>query len=700
MSRLNDLLRRLENTDPAMAKDLRREVDALANRRAFGLNFERHVPEAVELPGRPVRRGDKVRILPPRGSKPSEGDDRLWRVLGVTKDAEGARTASLELLDDTTETVDAAVDDLVVVAELRDPIYPGLISTGKVERGGDKPFHTVINSENYHALQTLLFTHRNAIDLIYIDPPYNTGNEWVYNDRHVSETDLYRHSKWLAFLERRLKLAAELLSPRGVLCVSIGSQEVHRLKLLLDQLFPDRVVQMISVQTTAGGKATAGINTLNDYLLCVTPEDFLPQPTSFTGGVTRTPWEGLVLATFDREQRPNQAYPVFIDVESGALHSVGASLAEKLKRGEYAGDASDYRYEVSAPAGTVAVWPITTKGEERVWRLIPDRLMSDWAKGYIKVSPNRRASDRNAFSLQYLPAGVIQKVESGEIPVLGRMGSVPTLQLGENKTTGAALPSIWAVKSHRTSVGTDHLKSVLGDRRFPYPKPVDFVADVISGFAEVGREAIILDFFGGSGSTTEAVLALNSRDGGRRCSILITNNEVSAKDRSELQRRGLRGGDHTWESIGVFENVTRPRIETIATGVRTSGSSYSDGYGENVEFFTLTYEAPLRVSANREFEKIAPLLWLRAGSQGRRIEDVASGWDVADRYGVLADLNQSEAFIEAMAAKDSIRIAFIVTDEDRLFESVVRELPEHVEPVRLYEAYLHNFEIETSRSAL
>ena len=127
----------------------------------------------------------------------------------------------------------------------------------------------------------------------------------------------------------------------------------------------------------------------------------------------------------------------------------------------------------------------------------------------------------------------------------------------------------------------------------------------------------------------------------------------------------------------------------------------ADGFEENVEFFTLTYEAPLRVSSNREFAKIAPLLWLRAGSQGRRIEDLSAGWDVADTYGVLADLNHSEAFVEVIANNDGVRIAFIVTDEDRLFESVVRELPDHVEPVRLYEAYLHNFgQIETGRSAL
>lgn len=113
----------------------------------------------------------------------------------------------------------------------------------------------------------------------------------------------------------------------------------------------------------------------------------------------------------------------------------------------------------------------------------------------------------------------------------------------------------------------------------------------------------------------------------------------------------------------------------------------------------MTYEAPLRVSTNREFAKIAPFLWLRAGSRGRRIDDVSTGWDLADAYGVIADLDQSEEFLKAMDEADAATHAFIVTDEDRLFEAMVRQLPAHVEPVRLYEAYLRNFEIEAGRAA-
>ena len=262
MSRLTELLGRLRNENPALAADLDREVTALSDRRSFGLNFERHVPEAVELPGRKVRRSDKVRILLPRGDVEAEADERLWRVISTDRKA---NTASLELMQQfVTDDVEihglsceVALDDLVVVAEFRDPIYPGLVSTGKVERGGDKPFHTVINAENYHALETLLFTHRGKVDCIYIDPPYNTGaKDWKYNNDYVEGDDLYRHSKWLAFMERRLLFAKELLNPDdSVLIVTIDEKEYLRLGLLLEQVFPGDRIQMVSTATNPSGVA-------------------------------------------------------------------------------------------------------------------------------------------------------------------------------------------------------------------------------------------------------------------------------------------------------------------------------------------------------------------------------------------------------------------------------------------------------------
>lgn len=230
MSRLTDLISRVKARDADLGRELEREFKTLSSRRSFGLNFERHQPESVELAGRPVRKGDKVRVLSPRGDT-KKGDQRLWKVVGFER-VEGTRLARLELIGVVEpEIASAAVEDLIVIAEVRDHIYPGLVSTGKVVRGGDKPFHTVVNGENFHALEALTFTHRGKIDAIYIDPPYNTGaRDWKYNNDYVESEDLYRHSKWLAFMERRLLIAKELInSKNGILIITIDEKEYLRL---------------------------------------------------------------------------------------------------------------------------------------------------------------------------------------------------------------------------------------------------------------------------------------------------------------------------------------------------------------------------------------------------------------------------------------------------------------------------------------
>jgi adenine-specific DNA-methyltransferase len=276
VSRLTDLIAEAKANDPQLGADLEREFRALSSRLSFGLNFERHKPEAVELPERPVRRGDKVRVLPPRGST-TKGDQRLWRVRRIVKDGKEKR-AELERLDASEEQITAPLDDLVVVAEFRDTIYPGVVSTGKVSRGGDKPWHTVINGENYHALKALTWTHRGKVDAVYIDPPYNTGaKDWKYNNDYVEGNDLYRHSKWLAMMERRLLVAKQLLNPaNSVLIVTIDEKEYLRLGLLLEQIFPEAKIQMVSSVISPGGASrNAELTRVNEFLFFVALPDLL-----------------------------------------------------------------------------------------------------------------------------------------------------------------------------------------------------------------------------------------------------------------------------------------------------------------------------------------------------------------------------------------------------------------------------------------
>lgn len=714
MSRLTDLIRQAKEKDPTLGRDLEAEFAALSSRRQFGLNFERHQPEAVELPGRAPRRGDKVRILPPRGSTDA-GDQPLWKIAGM-ESVDGTEIAHLQIISsdgDVRESTSRPVEDLIVVAEFRDPIYPGLVSTGRVINDDEKPFHTVINAENYHALQTLQFTHRGKVDAIYIDPPYNTGaKDWKYNNDYVDGEDLYRHSKWLAFMERRLKLAKELLNPDdSVLIVTIDEHEVHRLRLLLEQTFPEAYVQMVTIVTNPKGVAQGRFARVEEYALyCffgvagvhATDDDLLSDSSTLRN--TRF-WKGLLRAGTNARPQDGlgMAYPVYIDPERSRLIGAGRTLRERISAGEVNGDPNDWLPDEvldqgEAPPGSVAVWPLRKDGSLGVWQAIPETLLALAEQGMTKC-----VLRTDGWAISYVPNGVRAKIDRGEIAMSGNDASGSVLLKMQRDLTRAK--TVWKRARHDAGWhGSVVLRALLDARVFDFPKSLYAVRDALEPVLAHKRKAIVLDFFTGSGTTAHAVALLNKRDGGRRTSVSITNNEVGPKVSASLVKAGKRPGDPEWERYGIFNAVTVPRITAAFTGKRHNGQPVeleyddqtfaSEGLAENVEFFNLSYQSPWRVARGRAFDAVASLLWMRAGSQGRRIEQIPpSGWDMADVYGVIADLDHTGPFLEALSCAERVRVVFIVTDDDRAFQSVCAALPEHVEPVRLYESYLRNFEI-------
>jgi len=706
VSRLTELIEKAKAKDPQLAADLEREFKALSSRLSFGLNFERHRPEAVELPQRPVRRGDKVRVLPPRGSI-QRADQRLWRVKRIDGDGE-ARMALVELIDaEAPETVDVATADLVVVAEFRDYIYPGLVSTGRVERGGDKPFHTVINGENFHVLEAVTYTHRGKIDAIYIDPPYNTGaRDWKYNNDYVEAEDLYRHSKWLAFMERRLKVAKELLNPdNSVLIVTIDEKEYLRLGLLLEQTFPEATIQMCTSVINPSGTSREYLSRVDEFVFFIFIGAARPARvkdnllTEASEGAFSLSWESLLRRgnTWYRSLRPNLCYPVLIDPKTRKIVDVGEPF-----------EGHDEAERPRNIRGLIAAWPVRTDGRLGIWRVEGASLKALVQQGYAyAVKPDEK---RGTWSIKYLMSGTTKAISAGKIQV-ERMGeNGPVVALG-GVGNGAVIKTVWNRAAHNAGMhGSALLRKFIPNRKFPFPKSVYAVEDALRAILGEKEDAIILDFFSGSGTTAHAVMRLNRQDGGRRQCISVTNNEVAAEEHAALRNEGLRPGDPEWEKLGICDYITKPRIAAAITGKTPEGEDIkgeykftdefpmADGFEENAEFFTLTYEAPVAVSHNLAFQRIAPLLWMRAGSEGRRINELpAAGWDVADTYGLLVDLDRAAAFCDAAAAQPTLRIAYVVTDDDRRFQAVARALPDSVEPVRLYESYLSNFRFSMGR---
>lgn len=683
MSRLTELLSQTQKMDAQLGADLEAEIRALIKRRSFGLVFEQHEPEAVELSGRPVRRGDKVRILPPRGSSGTD-DNRIWRVDQIRK-VDGVRFASLSRLgSDDPENQVVRCETLVVVAEFRDRIYPGLIETDRVEHTDGKAFHTVINSENFHALEMLTYTHQESVDLIYIDPPYNTGGKfaWLYNDNYVDKEDDYQHSKWLAFMDRRLRVARELLKPSGAIMVSIGDDEQHRLRMLMEQIFgvTNHVAQLaVEMSTTSGPKTTnaqQGTIVKNvEYVL------IYRKSPAFDTDVKHTP-------LYDGIEKWDANYPLWLN-EDGTTESLYQRLDDEPliradierfdlvrdsgnRKGTFVGApgmdllltasdaAREFIFENLARIGRTDTPPVSSKGVD-----VP---VGRWVEHQADGRNYRltRSSKGKVWQIYTLDRNY--RWSDDYLPRFGRTVIRGDLWRGFHSDMGHV--------SNEGGVGFANGK-----------KPIRLIKQLVR-WANNSPDAVVLDFFAGSGTTAHAVAAMNAEDGGNRRAIIVTNNELSKADRKAAIAAGHRTGEPEWEERGVFEAKTKPRLlnafaETLA----------------NAKFFDLTYEAPLMVRHNRAFERIAPMLWLRAGSRGRIITDLGeNGWDVAQAYGVLANLDRASEFTAAVADARSVGRAFIVTDDDSAFQMVCRELPDEVVPVRLYESYLQNFEINMGRT--
>lgn len=722
MSRLNDLIEQAKLSNPNLGQKLEEEFSRLENRRNFGLVFERHEPEATELYGRPVRRGDKVHILPERGSL-KKTDPRLWRVgqilRGATPMAElvevlpGDEPWNAERIGREPNTMTAAIEDVVVVAEHTDTIYPGLVETGRVDNAEeDVPAHTVINAENYHALQALTYTHRHAVDCIYIDPPYNTGaKDWKYNNDYVESDDDYRHSKWLSFMEKRLLLAKDLLNPDdSVLIITIDEKEYLRLGMLLEQVFPAAKIQMISSVISPQGAARGGFARTDEYVYFVSFGSARPQSVHLSEdwlGATRSSvksklhWSGLrrTGTNAQRTDRPNLFYPIFVNKDASRIIEIGDSIG-----------VDEDRQSVRAPSGMIAIWPIRSDGTEGNWQISQKALESALSEGFVRLGKPRGADT----TVSYLKAGEQKKVRQGLFPVVGHRPD-GSIEVDETEYQPKFIPgTAWQIPSHDSSRnGSNLLRSVLPGRRFPFPKSLYAVEDAIRFFVKDKPNATIIDFFSGSGTTAHAVMRLNRQDGGQRKSISVTNNEVSADEQKKLRRAGLRPGDPEWEALGICDYVTKPRVTAAITGRTPEGEPIqgtykftdefpmSDGFEANARFFTLTYEHPVSVEYGRAFSRIAPMLWMRAGQRGRIIDRLPDcGWDVTDHYGVLGDVDQAGEFVDAVNARENITHVFIVTDNISAYQRIARGLPEDIDAIRLYESYLTNFTINHGQVTL
>ncbi|MCT1377770.1 site-specific DNA-methyltransferase [Microbacterium sp. p3-SID337] len=701
-------------------EDLRRALQAavrkLTGGRQFGLVFNEHNPESVLLyKQQSVRRGSKVMVMRDGTADRTDTDETgVWVVTALS-----AGTASLAHRSDRTMVREAPRDRCVVVREFGDPVYPGLASTDRVVRNPDRPFHTLINSENFHALQALLYPYSGKIDAIYIDPPYNSGaRDWKYNNDYVDDGD--RHSKWLAMMDKRLRAAKQLLNPtNSVLILAIDENEVHRIALLLEQIFVGSKLQMVTVLINPAGASIADqFSRVDEHLLFVhigsaqparTETDTTPGLSSFVsvGGTAKTfAWEPFQRSGGNSRRQDTKAkfFPVWIHAETGQVVGCG----EHLPLG------SDRSEAPAPPEGCIAQWPIKRDGSEACWQLSAATFRKYLNEGRIRVGARNKTSGR--WGISFLTGGHMAAIERGELVIDGRdSAGALIVKNAEGRLRTQVGKTMWTNGAYSaTEHGSTLLKKFLPRRSFPYPKSLYAVEDALRYYLIDKPDALVLDFFAGSGTTAHAVMRLNHQDGGRRQSISVTNNDVSESEAETLRARGIYPGADEWEALGICEYITKPRLRAAVTGITHEDHPVvgdyrfvdpfpmADGFNENIEFFELTYEDPNLVSLGRKFTAIAPLLWMVAGARGERVDAIdPAGWAIPDdsNYGVLFEPAHWSNFVERVNQRATsgspLTHAFVVTDSGSEYRQIVSKLPPGVQAQQLYRDYLRNFEINT-----
>lgn len=726
MANIKETISEVRKLNPELA----RQIEKFVKDHSYGLVFERNLPEAVRLYTKKPAVGDTVNIRPKRGCEEADENKVSWYVKKIQKDV-----ATIER-DNETKTI--PVEDLVTLVSYKDTIYPGLKEIDRIERGNpDDPYHMVINAENYHAIEVMVYALAGKVDCIYLDPPYNTGaKDWKYNNNYVNLDDKYRHSKWLAFMERRLKLAAKLLNPDdSVLIVTIDEKEYLRLGMLLEQVFPEAKIQMVCTLINRHGTSRNNeFSRTNEYIYFVMFGKY--EINSIDSAAYLSEGSGLHWHTLRRstasnirdEQHPNQFYPIYVNKATNKIEKVGDCLPMSVSI-----------LDVSQLDGCETVFPLRRDGTEMMWSVTREKFVNYLKLGYARVT-KYTPNEPQKYVVQYLQEGVIKDIENGNIDILGKdeYGGVS----GVYKTGKETIPStLWTYGAHDArDYGTKILNNVIGESKFIFPKSLYAVKDSISLFVKNKPNALIIDFFAGSGTTLHAVNLLNAEDGGCRRCICVTNNEVSAQEQETFIKKRLRPGDLEWEKHGIANYATWPRTKCSIEGVDVNGKPLEDNYGCESEIYTecedelinaetdkpvrgtlykkvkqpfypelanlkmsdgfkanaifceLTYESAWNIRLDQAFDAIAPILWMLAGCKGEIIRKIGKSFLTTDYYGVLFDYGQASKFCQKVKSTPTIKTVFVVTDDQRRYSNMCKRLP-GIEVHRLYESFLKTFEI-------
>ena len=734
MAAIDKLLEQV--SDPALRGRLREEFDRALQNKKFGLVFEEHMPECTPLYGVEIKRGGTV------ARNDRKKINTVYTVLKKTADTAVCRNKA------TGEMEEISLSELVAVAEFGEAIFPCLQPIDKVENAPDSDlWHTLIEADNYHALQLLEYLYTGKVDCIYIDPPYNTGaKDWKYNNDYVDGSDSYRHSKWLSMMKKRLKLAKRLLNPEdSVLIVTIDEKEYLHLGCLLEEMFPEARIQMVSdVINPRGATRDGQFSRSDEYLYFVQlGANSVCYPKA--GSKHYVEWYRLRRTDYDSRRGTvkggtQQFYPIYINTETEQIVHIG----EPLPVGQD-------RNTVPEIDGAIAVFPIKNDGTEMNWGVTPDTLRLLMDNHFVRVRKNSEEKYQ-PYLIHYISYKQIDAIKEGKSLIEG-YNPDGTAIVVEDDGHVIRPGSAWNIASHNAGTyGSEVLAAVIGEKRFNFPKSLYSVLDDLRYFLAGKPSALVVDFFAGSGTTLHAINLLNAEDQGKRRCIMVTNNEVSASESKTLSEQGYKPGDTEWERLGVARYVTWPRTVCSITGKNIRGNQLkgnygvevedyvadedsvilskstgkqmrttvykktkkqlypalaqikkADGFAANCEYFKLGFLDRNRVSLGMQFEEILPLLWLKSGAVGKRPELQFDEEPIMlvlpeNRFAVLVEEAAFSTFAKEVATHDCIDTVYFVTNSESAFHEMSANIG-ITNTHQLYREYIDNFVIGARRDA-
>ncbi len=659
--------------DKELREQLRLEIERLTKKKRFGLVWENHLPDNVVLPEVRIRRGSKVAL---RDHTPNE----VYEVQSLSE--EKAVCINLSTMEEKT----FPLSDLIAVAQRGDVIYPYLKPMDSVQNAPDSDlWHTLIEADNYHALQLLSYLYAGQVDCIYIDPPYNKpdSHDWKYNCDYVDGTDSYRHSKWLSMIESRLKIAKKLLNPKdSVLIVTIDEKEYLRLGCLLEEMFPEARIQMVSsVINSAGVSRGDEFSRSNEYIYFVkfgvSSPCRLPLEDEWRGNMkskkkNKLVWNQLMRAGTNarRIDRPKLFYPLYISNDGLKIMDIGEPIP-----------LSSNRDGIFSIEGTKIVWPIRSNGEEGNWQVEPQKLKELYKNGYVRLG----GFTQRGMAITYLKSGEQHKIENGIFKIVGYKTDGSVIE-GEMESEREFIPgSQWDIPLHNATYhGSQLLNKIIGNR-FTFPKSLYAVHDTIRFFVANKPNALIVDFFAGSGTTLHAVNLLNEEDGGHRRCIMVTNNEIGESKERELQPLGVHPGDEEWERWGIARYVNWPRTKCSILGNDVNGNPIE---GEYITSLTTTKETDRKFTqinflpANASLKQKKALVTLINKQKTVKLptmtQDAPFLVPEEDDYNasILFELNKKDDWLEALDGNDHITYFYIVAEKDADYKRVKKEVSE------------------------